>query len=61
MTNVMNKILVTCCSLILLQSLPVQAERADGLKRLDIKSTDVYVDKVSRNAVAAGDVAITRP
>lgn len=56
----MKKIFVTCCSLVLLQSLPAQAERADGLKRLDIKSADVYVDNVSRNAVATGNVLITR-
>jgi len=60
MTNAMKKILVTCCAFILLQSLPAQAERADGLKRVDIKSTDVYVDNVSRNAVATGNVVITR-
>lgn len=56
----MKKILVTCCSFLLLQSLPAQAERADGLKRLDIKSADVYLDNVSRNAVATGNVVITR-
>jgi lipopolysaccharide export system protein LptA len=56
----MKKILLTCCTFVLLQSLPAQAERADGLKRLDIKSADVYVDNVSRNAVATGNVVITR-
>jgi len=56
----MKKILVTCCCFVLLQSMPAQAERADGLKRLDIKSADFYLDNVSRNAVATGNVLITR-
>jgi lipopolysaccharide export system protein LptA len=56
----MNKIFITCCAFVLLQSFPAQAERADGLKRVSIKSADVYVDNVSRNAVATGNVIITR-
>jgi lipopolysaccharide export system protein LptA len=56
----MKKIIITCCSLLLLQSFPAQAERADALKFASIKSRTVFLDNAAHNTVATGNVVITR-
>jgi lipopolysaccharide export system protein LptA len=56
----MKKIKITCCCLLLLQTLAAQAERADALKAVTIQSRTQFMDNVAHNAVATGNVVITR-
>lgn len=52
----MKRIIITCCSLLVLQSFPAQAERADALKNASIKSSTVFLDNSAHNTIATGNV-----
>jgi lipopolysaccharide export system protein LptA len=56
----MKKILAASCALFLLLPLAGQAERADALKPLKVDYDNVYVDNVTQNTIATGNVVITR-
>jgi len=56
----MKKILAAACAVFLLVPLAGQAERADALKPLKVDYNDIFVDNVTQNTIATGNVVITR-